>query len=73
MPDKIRQNVVNESLQSWELLNNHISDMNETELKTALSTETQFNRRKQFIIRIHARYCKVRNARERADLLAVCQ
>jgi len=68
----MRENIVNEALQSWDLLNRHTPSMDEDELRTALNVEVQFSKRKHFLIRIHARYCKLRNARERIELLAVC-
>lgn len=69
----MRDHVVNEALTNWDLLNDHVNDMSEKELQAAINVEVSYDRRKHFLIRLHARYCKLRNARERTELLRVCK
>ena len=69
----IRQKIVLEALENWQFLNERINDMNEEELYTALNTEMSHDRRRQFVIRLHARHTKIKAKREREELLAVCE
>ena len=58
-----------ESLTNWGSLNKVINQMNEVEVKTALDIEIKNSKRKQFILRLHRRFCMLRNKRERKMLL----
>ncbi len=69
----IRTEVVLAALESWQNLNERIKGMNEEELYSALNTEMSHDRRRQFVIRLHARHTKIKAKREREELLAVCQ
>lgn len=69
----MREAVVLESLENWQALNERINTLDEDELKLALNTEMSYGRRKQFVIRLHARHTKIKAARERAELLARCE
>lgn len=69
----IRTETVLAALESWQSLNERINDMNEEELYSALNTEMSHDRRRQFVIRLHARHTKIKAKREREELLAVCQ
>ena len=69
----IRDQLVLDALASWQALNERIKDMTEEELYSALNTEMSHDRRSQFVIRLHARHTKIKAAREREELLAVCK
>ncbi len=69
----IRTEIVLAALQNWQALNERIKSMSEEELYSALNTEMSHDRRRQFVIRLHARHTKIKAAREREELLAVCQ
>ena len=65
----IREQLVIKALDNWAMLNIHLNRMTEAELQTALNNELEYGKRKQFIIRIHARYTKLRAKREREAML----
>ena len=69
----MREDLVITALENWQALNENINSLTEDELKSALNTEMAHDRRKHFVIRLHARNAKLRTAREREELLAVCK
>jgi len=55
---------------SWRTLNDKIATLSEDEV-FALLTEEQLNeRRSSHLQRLHQRYCALRNARERLEIMA---
>ena len=54
---------------SWNDFINCLGEYSESELKDLLGYESKHRKRKHFISRIHARYSKVRSAREREEIL----
>lgn len=56
-------------LKDWRELIQAIPLMDEEELKAALNVEVSGERRKDFIIRLHRRYNKLRSERELEELL----
>ena len=75
MPDNepLRDTLVLEALGSWQALNERIKELTEAELYSALNTEMSHDRRGHIVTRIHARYMKLKAAREREELLAACK
>ena len=57
-------------LASWQSINKVVKDFSETDLKNALNRELVGNRRKDVAIRLHQTLGKVRNRRERDELVA---
>lgn len=60
-------------LSSWASCNNYLRDATEEQAKKLLLLEQSRGCRIQFLLRIHARYNKMRGQRERAGLLQGCK
>lgn len=60
-------------LASWQSINKAVKDFSETDLKNALNRELVGNRRKDVAIRLHQTLGKVRNRRERDELIAALE
>lgn len=56
---------------NWKVLNANLRSFTEDELKRAMSRKLATASSKDSAIRLHQRYCAVRDARERAEILAV--
>ena len=56
---------------NWKVLNANLRLFTEDELKRAMSRKLTIASSKDSAIRLHQRYCAVRDARERAEILAV--
>ena len=56
-------------LSDWETLHKNLNKLGEPQLKDLLNIECKHYSRPHFIIRIHARYSKLRTIRERRELL----
>lgn len=56
---------------NWQELNAQLRTFSEEDLKNLITNELQTTRRPTALKRLHQRYCIVRAARERADLLAL--
>ena len=54
----------------WVELNSEISGMNEKQVLKLLETEAATAKRASYLTRLHQRYCALRDARERKELLA---
>lgn len=55
----------------WHELNEVIREMDEAELKQMITQERRRARpRASYLIRLHQRFCALRDARERAELMA---
>lgn len=54
---------------SWRALNNQLPTMTEAEVLELLQQERVSERRVSFLQRLHQRYCALRDARERAEVL----
>ena len=65
----MNEKLVIESLVNWDTLNKVINQMGEVEVKTALDIELKNSKRKQFILRLHRRFCMLRTKRERKQLM----
>ena len=68
----MNEQLILEALTNWTKLNEVINQLSEAELKAALNIERKHQCRKNFLIRIHRKYCTVRGVRERAELLEAC-
>ncbi len=56
---------------NWKVLNANLRSFTEDELKRAMSRKLTTASSKDSAIRLHQRYCAVRDAREREEILAV--
>ena len=56
---------------NWKELNAQLLTFSEEDLKNLITNEIQPARRPTVLKRLHQRYCIVRAARERTDLLAL--
>jgi len=56
---------------NWQELNAQLRTFSEEDLKNLITKEIQTTRRPSVLKRLHQRYCIVRAARERTDLLAL--
>lgn len=64
-------------LNSWSSINSYLISINEAEdlqtkekdLKQLLEREQKKGKRRQFLIRVHQKYTRVRAARERTEIL----
>ena len=65
----VREPLILKCLENWIVLNQNVYRLSEDECEAALLHEVKHKKRKQFIIRIHARFCKLRTKQERAILL----
>ncbi len=54
---------------SWRWLNEHLSAMTETEVLDLLNEERRVHKRVTVLERLHQRYCALRDARERIEIL----
>lgn len=54
---------------SWRWLNEHLSAMTEAEVMELLDQERRVYRRVTVLERLHQRYCALRDARERIEIL----
>lgn len=59
------------ALANWTTTNEFLRDATEDQAAAALTAERKGKRRLQYLLRIHARYNKVRAERERAELLSL--
>lgn len=57
-----------QALKNWRDLNKTLHDFREDQVKEMLDHEVKFNRRKSVMERLHARFCILRAARERAEM-----
>ena len=65
----VRESLILKCLENWTSLNQNVNRLSEDECEAALLHEVKHKKRKQFIIRIHARFCKLRTKREREIML----
>ena len=54
---------------NWRWLNEHLSAMTEAEVLDLLDQERRVHRRVTVLERLHQRYCALRDARERIEIL----
>lgn len=54
---------------SWRALNDKLPSLTEDEVMTLLNQERAVDRRVAFLQRLHQRYCALRDARERREIL----
>jgi hypothetical protein len=59
-----------QALHNWTMLNDSLPDLSEQEVKQMLDFEMQYENRKTFLERLHARYNTLRVMRERSEMLA---
>ena len=55
---------------NWETLIAQVGQMDENTVKAWINYENSTYKRKSFLTRLHQRYCKLRDARERDELWA---
>ena len=55
---------------SWRALNDKIAALSEDEVFAMLTHETLHERRSSHLQRLHQRYCALRDARERMEIMA---
>jgi hypothetical protein len=56
-------------VENWVVLNNKLMSYTEDELWMLIEHEIDHDKRPTFIVRLHQRYCILRNTRERVELL----
>jgi hypothetical protein len=56
---------------SWRALNDKIASLSEDEIFAMLTHETLNERRSSHLQRLHQRYCALRDARERLEVMAM--
>lgn len=61
------------ALKDWRSLNAVLSALSETQLVTMLAAERTGKKRLDIAVRIHQRYCQVRTARERGEVMRDCE
>ncbi len=54
---------------SWRTLNDQLPSLTEDEILTMLNVERSTERRVSILQRLHQRYCALRDARERLEIL----
>lgn len=54
---------------SWRTLNNQLPSLTEDEILAMLNAERSTERRVSILQRLHQRYCALRDARERLEIL----
>lgn len=59
-------------LKSWHTLNEFIGELREDQLKELIWHEVENGKREDIVERLHQRYAKLASARERTELLAMC-
>ncbi len=57
--------------QSWRALNDQLPSLSEDEVFALLTQETLNERRSSHLQRLHQRYCALRDARERLEIMAM--
>jgi hypothetical protein len=55
---------------NWKVLNKNLRELTEEELKRALSRNLAITFNKDIAVRLHQRYCALRDARERAEVIS---
>ena len=55
---------------NWATLNDRLSKLTEKQVWTLLQTELDTYRRATYLTRLHQRYCALRDAREREEILS---
>lgn len=60
------------ALKDWRSLNSFVSVLSEEQAKKMLDYEVLHGRRTTVIVRLHQRYTALRAAREREDLIKLC-
>lgn len=55
---------------SWRRLNDQLPSMTETEVLALLNEEKETERRASHLQRLHQRYCALRDARERIEIMS---
>lgn len=55
---------------SWRALNDQIAGLTETQILEMLNAERSTERRMSHLQRLHQRYCALRDARERLEILS---
>ncbi len=58
------------SRMNWGTLNARLSKLSEKQVWTLLQTELETYRRASYLQRLHQRYCALRDAREREEIMA---
>ena len=58
------------SRMNWATLNGRLSKLTEKQVWTLLKTELETYRRASYLQRLHQRYCALRDAREREEIMA---
>ena len=58
------------AIRNWHILNKTLRTFTEADCKNALNRELVGNRRKDIAIRLHTRYCSLRQERERNEIIA---
>ena len=61
------------ALKDWRSLNNVLSALREDQLEQMLLVECAEKKRLDIAVRVHQRYCQVRTARERGEVMAQCE
>lgn len=56
-------------IENWVVLNSKLMSYSEEELWALITYEIYNDKRPTFIVRLHQRYCILRNTRERVELL----
>ena len=56
--------------QSWRALNDQLPSLSEDEVFALLTHETLHERRSSHLQRLHQRYCALRDARERIEIMS---
>lgn len=56
-------------IDNWLTLNSNLKSYTEEELRVLIEDEIENDKRPTFVVRLHQRYCIVRGARERVELL----
>ena len=64
----MKMDITNPILASWVSLNEELQNCTEAEAQKLMNEELQGRRRKQFLLRIHSRFNKLRADRERQEL-----
>lgn len=62
---------LDQMVSNWTNLGKHIKTMSEDEVKRALARRIANPTSKDVAVRLHQRYCALRDARERAEIIAV--
>jgi hypothetical protein len=55
---------------SWRALNDRLATLSEDEVFALLTEEQLTERRSSHLLRLHQRYCALRDARERLEIMA---